>query len=87
MTAKPKCAKCRGTNLAGPAPLRTSAHPNSSHILVETPGAHYHDHTLQGTVCLDCGAVEVGLSGPTLDRLRKELGKAPRKGARRGGAK
>ena len=70
---KAKCAGCRGTDFFGPAPVRTSAHPNSSSILVETPGAHFHDHLIQGTVCLSCGRVSLSLSAPTLAALREEV--------------
>jgi len=69
--AKPRCARCGGTDRVGPGPVRTSAHPNSSLVLVETPGVHYHDTNLEGTVCLDCGAVEVSVSAATLASLRE----------------
>jgi len=68
----PRCPACGGEDLLGPAPLRTGAHPNSSAILVETPGAHFHDHPLQGTVCLACGALALSVSAPTLEGLRRE---------------
>jgi ribosomal protein L40E len=67
------CPRCGSTDLFGPAPLRTSAHPNSSFLLIETPGAHFHDHPVQGTVCLECGSVTLVLTGPTLDALRAEV--------------
>jgi hypothetical protein len=70
---KPRCARCGGGDLFGPAPIRTSAHPNSSSVLVETPGAHFHDHALQGMVCLDCGAVDIFLTPATLDAFRSDL--------------
>jgi hypothetical protein len=70
---KPRCARCGGSDLFGPAPLRTSAHPNSSSVLVETPGAHFHDHALQGAVCLDCGAVDLFLTPATLEAFRADL--------------
>ena len=68
----PRCAKCGGADLSDPAPVRTSAHPNSSPVLVETPGAHFHDHNVQAVVCLDCGAVELSLSPATLAAFRSE---------------
>ena len=73
--AKPilRCARCGGADLFGPAPVRTSAHPNSSSVLVETPGAHFHDHPLQAVVCLNCGAVELVLSPSTLAAFRDEV--------------
>jgi hypothetical protein len=40
---------------------------------VETPGAHFHDHPLQATVCLACGAVSLSLSPPTLEAFREEV--------------
>jgi hypothetical protein len=61
--------------------VRTSAHPNSSSVLVETPGAHFHDHPLQATVCLACGAVDLGLTPPTLAAFRDEV--KPRASRRR----
>ena len=82
MTAKdaPRCARCGGTDLFGPAPLRTGSHPNSASILLETPGARLHDHPLQAAACLACGAVETSLSPATLEALRAEVrgGKARR---------
>jgi hypothetical protein len=78
----PRCARCGGADLFGPAPLRTSAHPNSSPILVETPGAHFHDHPVQATVCLACGAVDLSLSGPTLEAFRSEVRPRKRRGGR-----
>ena len=69
--AKPYCLRCRGTDLLGPAPMRTSAHPNSSFLMLEAPGARYHDFAVQGTVCLDCGAIDLVLPGPSLERLRE----------------
>ena len=69
--AKPRCPRCGADDLEGPAPVRTSAHPNSSSVLVETPGAHFHDFVVQGTVCLGCGAVLLSLPGPTLEAFRK----------------
>ena len=74
---RPSCARCGGGDLFGPAPLRTSAHPNSASVLVETPGAHFHDHPLQATVCLACGAVDLSLSSPTLASLREEVKPRP----------
>ena len=68
-----RCARCGGTDLFGPAPVRTSAHPNSSSVLVETPGAHFHDHPLQARVCLGCGGVDLVLSPPTLAAFRDEV--------------
>ena len=62
-----------GADLSDPAPVRTSAHPNSSSVLVETPGAHFHDHPVQAVVCLGCGAVELSLSPATLDAFRSEV--------------
>jgi hypothetical protein len=76
---KPCCAVCGGTDLFGPAPVRTGAHPNSSTVLVETPGSHFHDHPLEGTVCLACGSVALSVSPPTLDALRREVRPAPRR--------
>ena len=75
MTAKrkAKCARCGGSDLFGPAPIRTSAHPNSSSVLVESPGAHFHDHALQGMVCLGCGAVDLLLTPATLDAFRGDI--------------
>lgn len=67
----PRCPRCGGEDLEGPAPVRTAAHPNSSAILVETPGAHFHDFVIQGSVCLGCGAVLLSLPGPTLETFRK----------------
>lgn len=81
MKRKPSCPACGGIDLFGPAPVRTSAHPNSSNVLVETPGAHFHDHPVQGTVCLDCGAVSLALTGPSLAAFREEV--RPRKRGRR----
>lgn len=75
---KPRCPRCGGTGLFGPAPLRTSAHPNSSQVLVETPGAHFHDHAVQAVVCLSCGGMDLLLSKPTLEGLRGELARRPR---------
>lgn len=66
------CARCGGTNSFGPGPLRTSAHPNSSMVLVETPGSHFHDINVQARVCLDCGGVSLELSPTTLDALRRD---------------
>lgn len=80
---KPACARCGKTDLVGPAPLRTSAHPNSSFLMLETPGAHYHDFTVQGTACLACGAVALSLSAPTLERLRETVRPAPARGVKR----
>ncbi len=74
------CPSCGGTDLFGPAPIRTGAHPSSSAVLVETPGAHFHDHPLQGIVCLDCGAVSLSLSPPTLAAFREEVKPRPRRG-------
>ncbi len=76
---KARCPVCGGTDLFGPAPLRTGAHPSSSAVLVETPGAHFHDHPLQGTVCLDCGAVSLSLSPPTLEAFREGIRPATRR--------
>jgi hypothetical protein len=76
---KTTCPRCGGTDLFGPAPVRTSAHPNSSSVLVETPGAHFHDHPLQAIVCLGCGAVDLVLSGPTLEAFREEVRPGPRR--------
>jgi len=80
-TAKAACPRCKGTDLFGPAPVRTSAHPNSSSVLVETPGAHFHDHPVQATVCLDCGSVALGLTGASLAAFREEV-RPTRKGRR-----
>ena len=77
---KPRCARCGGSDLLGPAPVRTAAHPNSSAILLETPGAHFHDHAAQGTVCLDCGEVSLSLSASTLANLKREIRRAGREG-------
>lgn len=77
-----RCPRCGGADLAAPAPLRTSAHPNSSFLLVETPGAHFHDFAVQGEVCLGCGAVALSLSAPTLEAFRR-AGKPGRTGRRR----
>jgi hypothetical protein len=68
----PRCARCGGADLSDPAPVRTSAHPNSSSVLVETPGAHFHDHPVQAVVCLGCGAVDLSLSPATLEAFRSE---------------
>ena len=76
---KPRCPRCGGEDLEGPAPVRTSAHPNSSPILVETPGAHFHDFVVQGTVCMGCGAVLLSLPAPTLEAFRKARGKKRRR--------
>ena len=81
MTAK-ACPRCSGTDLFGPAPVRTSAHPTSSSVLVETPGAHFHDHPVQATVCLGCGNVDLHLTGPSLKAFREEV--RPAKRGRRG---
>ena len=72
------CARCGGTDLFGPAPVRTSAHPNSSSVLVETPGAHFHDHPVQAIVCLQCGDVAFTLGGPSLAAFREEVRPAKR---------
>ena len=80
---KSRCVRCGKPDLFGPAPVRTAAHPNSSSILVETPGSHFHDHPVQGTVCLACGEVSLSLSAPTLANFRAEVRRA--RGARRGG--
>ena len=80
-TAKPACPRCAGTDLFGPAPVRTSAHPNSSSVLVETPGAHFHDHPVQGVVCLGCGNVTLTLTAPSLAAFREEV--RPRPGKRK----
>ena len=78
-----RCARCGGRELFGPAPIRTSAHPNSSSVLVESPGAHFHDHALQAVVCTGCGAVDLLLTPATLEAFRADL----RRGrGRRGGA-
>ncbi len=81
MTAKAKCPRCGGKDLFGPAPVRTSAHPNSASVLGETPGAHFHDHPVQGTVCLHCGGVSLSLTGPSLAAFRDEV--RPRSRGRR----
>jgi hypothetical protein len=73
-TAGPPCPRCGGTDRFGPAPLRTSAHPNSSLLLVEAPGARHHDLAVQGTVCLGCGDIDLVLPGPSLERLREAAG-------------
>ena len=84
---RPSCPRCGGTDLFGPAPMRTSAHPNSSFLMVETPGAHYHDFAVQGTVCLGCGGIDLVLPPPSLERLREAAaggGGARRRRAARG---
>jgi hypothetical protein len=78
----PACRSCGSADLFGPAPIRTSAHPNSSSVLVETPGAHFHDHPLQGRVCLACGTVDLVLSPPTLAAFREEVRPRPGRRAR-----
>ena len=80
--AKSTCLGCGGADLFGPAPLRTRAHPNSSFLMVETPGAHYHDFAVQGTVCLACGGIDLVLPAPSLARLR-ETAEGSGGGARR----
>ena len=77
---KPRCARCGKADLFGPAPVRTAAHPNSSAILVETPGSRFQDHPVQGTVCLACGEVSLSLSAPTLASLRGEVRRTRRGG-------
>jgi hypothetical protein len=79
--AKTACPRCGGTDQFGPAPVRTSAHPNSSSVLVETPGAHFHDHPVQAVVCLGCGDVSLTLSGPSLAAFREEV--RPARGGRK----
>jgi hypothetical protein len=69
----PRCVRCGGEHLFGPGPLRTSAHPNSSLVLVETPGSRFQDVNVQALVCLDCGAVDLTLSPSTLEGLRRTL--------------
>ncbi len=64
------CARCGARDVVGPYPLRTGAHPNSSLILVETPGAHFHDVALSARVCLGCGFATLEVPEPTLRRLR-----------------
>lgn len=76
-TAKPSCPRCGGTDLFGPAPVRTSAHPNSSSVLVETPGAHFHDHPVQAIVCLECGDVALTLTPPSLAAFIEEVRMRP----------
>ena len=68
---KPRCPRCGGSELEGPAPVRTTAHPNSSFLVVETAGAHLHDFAVQGTVCLSCGGVDLSLPAPTLEAFRE----------------
>ena len=75
----PRCPRCGGGDLSEAAPLRTSAHPNSSQVLVETPGAHFHDHVVRATVCLACGAVDLSLSPATLEAFRAEARPGPRR--------
>jgi hypothetical protein len=82
-SAKARCPRCGGGQFFGPAPVRTSAHPNSSSVLVETPGAHFHDHPIQATVCLACGGVDLVLTPPTLAAFREEV--RPRPSRRRRG--
>jgi len=55
--------------------------------MVETPGAHYHDFNVQGTVCLSCGSIDLVLPAPTLEALRGAAaggGGARRRSAARG---
>ncbi|MCK6480669.1 MAG: hypothetical protein L6R43_11135 [Planctomycetes bacterium] len=83
----PACPRCGGADLTPPAPLRTSAHPNSSFLLVEMPGAHYHDYAVQARVCLSCGGLDLLLPPPTLERLKEAGptgGGARRRAAARG---
>ncbi len=78
-TPGPRCPFCRSSRLFGPAPMRTSAHPNSSVLLVEAPGSRFHDFAVQGMVCLGCGHVGLTLSPTTLAGLREVVDELPAK--------
>ncbi|MHC4923392.1 MAG: hypothetical protein ACYTG4_04850, partial [Planctomycetota bacterium] len=52
-------------------PVRTSAHPNSSFLLVEMPGAHEHDIALEALVCKACGAADLRVPDASLPKMRE----------------
>jgi hypothetical protein len=68
---QPRCLRCGGVRVTPPTRIEAE---QRAYLWYKTPGGGFFQQgarlLLEGSACLDCGHVEVFLSGPALQEAR-----------------